>query len=310
MIYLSFNVPQTAISWRLAEMEDWKTAGKKFGVEVIPVSPGVQFNKKIPTAVFNMMGPVNVSHYRFLSILESKGVNVMNNIRDSSRADDKFLSSIDCAKIGIPVPKIIDLNTLGGPGNNFTGNIAKFVEQEVGYPCVIKMPNSGLGQGHYLIKSLLEFCDLYSIISLMNARSPLGDSYEDFFVQKFVSKNNKFSDCVRVQSINGEMVRAFLRRSEVHWKSNYENTITQTKAYDVSKTLDSSLIEMSKKICKLYNLKHAGIDFLETDNGWVLGEINTSPFTESTDTFVPFSLQPPGWSIYEELVKELLYPTT
>jgi glutathione synthase/RimK-type ligase-like ATP-grasp enzyme len=67
---------------------------------------------------------------------------------------------------------------------------------------------------------------------------------------------------------------------------------------------------MSKKICKLYNLKHAGIEFLETDDGWVLGEFNTSPFTESTDTFVPFSLQPQGWSIYEELVRELLYPTT
>ena len=309
MIYLSFNVPQTAFPYRLAEMKDWKKAGQKFGVEVVPVTPGVQFNKKIPIAVFNMLGTVNMSHTRFLTTLESKGVHVINHVRDSARAEDKFLSAIDCKNIGIPVPKNMDLNTLAGPGNNITGNVAKLVEQEIGYPCVVKIPTSGLGQGHYLIKNPLEFCDLYSMISLMNSRSPVGDSYEDFFIQEFVSKNNKFSDCVRVQMLNGEMIRAFLRRSEVHWKFNYENTITQTKAYDVSKTLDSSLIEMSKKICKLDNLKHAGIDFLETDNGWVLGEINTSPFTESTDTFVEFSLQPPGWSIYEELVRELLHPT-
>jgi glutathione synthase/RimK-type ligase-like ATP-grasp enzyme len=189
-----------------------------------------------------------------------------------------------------------------------TGNIAKLVEQEIGYPCVVKVPTCGLGQGHYLIKNPLEFCDLYSMISLINSRSALGDSYEDFFVQEFVSKGNKFSDCIRVHILNGEVVRAFIKRSDIHWKFNWENPITQTQAYDVGNAVDPSLVEMSKKICNLYNLKHAGIDFLETDNGWVLGEINTSPFIESID-LVKFSLRPEGWNIYEEIVRELLYPT-
>ena len=306
MIYLSFNIPQQYFPIRIDEMEQWKKVSEKFKIPIVPVSPeALFFQKSYPTAVYNMMGPVNTSHFRFLKKLESKGVRYINDIENSSRADDKFISSIICEEHNIKVPKFIDLNTYGGLVNNLKGEITNRIETELGFPCVIKYPNAGYGQGHFLVKSKVEFSDLYSILSLTNSKFGVHESGSDFFAQEFISDDGQYCPSIRVLMWKGEPVHAFIRRSKIHWKANLELLESQTTANhfpDIQRPIDDELRVMCQKICGIFKLKFAGIDIFETKNGYVLGEINSCPAIFST-SFNVFGSS--GFDPFEEIVKEL-----
>lgn len=307
MIYLSFNVPQAFFPIRIEEMHIWNDMSKKFNVPIVPVFPGALYSQKTdPIGVFNMMGPVNTSHYRFLKILESRGVRYINDIESSAKADDKFLSALECSKFNIRTPKNVDLNILAGIGANLKGEVTERIESQLGFPCAIKYPVGGYGQGHFLAKDKVEFGDLYSIIALTNSKFGLWESGIDFFAQEFINNDGKFCPSIRILMWKGEIVHCFVRQSSTHWKTNLTLPASNTTAdhfHDIDRPIDSELQYIADTVYKVYNLNLAGLDIFETDKGYVLGEINSSPSIFS-NTFNVFGKS--GFNPFEEIVKELL----
>lgn len=304
MIYLSSSVPVSVWPVRDDETEVWKLAGKKFGVDIHRVDPSILYNytNSLPVGVYNMIGPVNTSHRRFLKELEIKNVNVINKIDDTIRADDKYMSTLECIKHNLPVPKIIDLNMLGGVRSNIKGEVSKRIGSTLGYPCVVKVPESGFGQGHYLVKNENEFDDLYSVLALTNSKFGVYESAVDFFVQEFISDGDAYADNIRVYVWKGEVLTA-ARRYSTYWKNNLA-LYNKDSGVEFDYPIDDDMRYICVKACEIFNLKFAGLDVYKTQKGWVLGEINTSP-----TIYIPTHNIFGNINIFELLVSELLNPT-
>lgn len=310
MIYLSFDVEQKHFPYRLSEMNRWDAMSKKYQVPIIPVTPWkLYFDKELPIGVFNMIGPVNTSHYRFLKTLENEGVRYINDIDSARTADDKFLCNLKCKNHNIPTPKVIDLNTMSGHIHNFNGWMGQIIGDIIKYPCVIKYPNGGMGIGHYLIKNQNQFNELYNLLAITNCR--IGNHYSgnDFFVEEFIKPPQGLtSQTLRIYLWKNKIVGAFYRKSKSNWISNIEDgsdpSSTWGEAFsDIGRHIEKELLNLCQKIVKVFNLKFAGLDFFETDNGYVLGEINSAPahVAEKLDLFRGYEFDP-----IEEIVKELL----
>ncbi|NBO28128.1 MAG: hypothetical protein EBV10_02645 [Synechococcaceae bacterium WB6_1A_059] len=317
MIYLSFNVPQKYFPLRTNETEEWNKVGKKFDVQIIPVTPWALYLKnELPMGVYNMVGPVNTSHFRFLKHLENHGVKYINDIENSSKADDKFLCALECNRHHISTPKNIDLNLLGGVAINLKGEIADLIGDKLGYPCVLKYPNAGYGQGHILIKNKSEFNDIYGLISLTNGRFGVQESCVDFFVQEYIKPPKDFlSHGIRALVWKNEIINVYLKKSKIGWKSNIAGLgeffgIMPIEAEvrhfsELNRSIDKELEFLTKKIIKIFNLKFAAVDFYETHKGYILEEVNTCPGIFSNNPeFSYFGNS--KFNPYEEIVKELI----
>jgi glutathione synthase/RimK-type ligase-like ATP-grasp enzyme len=282
MIYLSFNVPTKFHPIATAEFQEFKTAGSKLGIEVIEATPWTAFSQtKLPVGVYNMNGVVNISHFRFLKTLELAGVNVINNIENSQRASDKFLNSQICQANNILVPKFLDLNLAGGVLGNMDSSWTRRVGEHIGFPCVIKSPMLGYGQGMYLCKNEQEFNDIYSLLAVTNPKFGEHEFGINFFVQEFVTNQGKICDSYRINVFKGKVISGYVRKSASgDWKNNQAlsySKVETTFIHDVDNDLPLEVISASEKVAKLFNLKFAGLDFLISDRGHFLHDINCPP---------------------------------
>ena len=311
MIYLSFNVPTRFHPIASPELAGFKAAGAKLGIEVVEATPYALFSQtKMPVGVYNMNGVVNTSHFRFLKTLELAGVNVINKVEDSQRASDKFLNSQICKANGILVPKFLDLNLLGGVLGNLDSSWARRVREHIGFPCVIKSPLLGYGQGIILCKNELEFNDIYSILAVTNPRFGEHESGIDFFVQEYITNHGEICDNYRVNVFKGKVISGSIRKSSAgDWKNNqglpYSNVET-TFIHDIDNDLPKEVIDTAEKVAKIFNLNFTGLDFLISDRGYFLHDINCPPgFWKHVETNYKFKNID---NIFEEILLELSNP--
>jgi glutathione synthase/RimK-type ligase-like ATP-grasp enzyme len=282
MIYLSFNVPTRLHPLLEPEHKGFREAGMKLGIEVVEATPWTLFSqKKMPVGVYNMTGIVNSSHFRFLKTLELAGVNVINKIEDTQRANDKFLSSQICQFNNILVPKILDLNLLGGVMSNATGAWTNRVRELIGFPCVIKSPLLGYGQGSVLCKNESDFNDFFGLLAVTNPRFGEHEHGIDFFVQEFISNNGQICDNYRINVFKGKVISAAIRKSSRgQWKNNQalsESQVETTFITNIDRDVPAVVIEAAEKVAKIFNLKFTGLDFLISDRGYFLHDINSPP---------------------------------
>jgi glutathione synthase/RimK-type ligase-like ATP-grasp enzyme len=311
MIYLSFNIPTRFHPLLEKEHNGFREAGKKLGIEVVEATPWTLYSQtKMPVGVYNMTGIVNTSHFRFLKTLELAGVNVINKIEDTQRANDKFLSSQICQANNILVPKILDLNLLGGIAGNMDSSITKRVAHQIGFPCVIKSPLLGYGQGLVLCKNESEFNDIYSLICITNPRFGEHEHAIDFFVQEFISNNGQICNNYRVNVFKGKVISGSIRKSTTgDWKNNQAQTsskVDTTFLYDLDNNLPPEVISAAEKVAKIFNLKFIGLDFLISNNGYYLHDINSPPgFWRHIEYNYKFRDID---NIFEEILLELVNP--
>jgi glutathione synthase/RimK-type ligase-like ATP-grasp enzyme len=312
MIYLSFNVSTKFHPIALPEFQGFKAAGQKLGIEVVEATPWTLLSQtKMPVGVYNMNGVVNTSHFRFLKTLELAGVNVINKVEDSQRASDKFLNSQICQANNILVPKILDLNLLGGVLGNMDSSWTNRVRDRIGFPCVIKSPMLGYGQGMYLCKNEQEFNDIYSLLAVTNPRFGEHQLGINFFVQEYISNRGEICDNYRINVFRGKVISGSIRRSSVgDWKNNQGlaySKVDTTFIHDVDNDLPREVIEAAEKVVKLFNLKFAGLDFLISDRGYFLHDINCPPgFWRHIECNYKFKNID---NIFEEILLELINPT-
>jgi len=312
MIYLSFNISPKFHPISLLETQGFKEAGKRMGIEVVESTPWTLHSQtKMPVGVYNMNGVVNTSHFRFLKTLELAGVNVINKVEDSQRASDKFLNSQICQANNILVPKFLDLNLLGGVLANLDSSWTNWVRDRIGFPCVIKAPMLGYGQGMYLCKNETEFNDIYSLLAVTNPRFGEHESGVNFFVQEYVTNRGEVCDNYRINVFRRKVISGAIRKSSVgYWKNNHaiaHGEVETTFIHDIDNDLPKEVIEAAEKVVKIFNLKFAGLDFLISDRGYFLHDINCPPgfwrHIESNYKFKNID------NIFEEILLELVNPT-
>ena len=194
-------------------------------------------------------------------LLEKAGYRLFNRADFIKMCDDKMLTFIACANMGIKMPK-----TIAGPlvYTDLNEDNFKFLDkviEEIGLPMVVKKVYGSLGEGIYLINTKEEL--VYSQI----ARNPI-------IFQEYVNKHPGQS--IRVLIIDGKVFGSFIRKNPYDFRSNFGELATSQKLQKPAKYEG-----FAQKIADKLRIEYAGIDLLTTeDEEPILCEINSNAFFE------------------------------
>lgn len=196
-------------------------------------------------------------------MLEKAGYRLFNKADFIKFCDDKMLTFIGCANMGIKMPK-----TISGPlvysdlkESNFS--FLKEVIKELGFPMVVKKVYGSLGEGVYLVKDEKELHDLYQEI----ARNPI-------VFQEYIPSS--FGKSIRVLIIDGKVFGAFIRENTRDFRSNFGDNAGSEELFNGEKYL-----RFAQEIADKLDIEYAGIDLLVDKNDEpILCEINSNAFFE------------------------------
>lgn len=274
MIYLTYNLPYHLYNgtFKAEETAMLMEAARDLKVDINTFSSmqDILF-KKIPDSYINMNGYVNRSHFRYLKELELLGVRYINNVENSFMADEKYFCSSKLRHNNIPTPQMIDLNQLFGVIQNSKNQITQLINDSIGFPCVLKVPNSGYGNGIFLVKDESEFNDIYAMTAWINPKFGYNETGTDFVVQKYIASSK--GRALRIILLDDQYLGCMYRENKLSWKINSETEGSVPSKYDA----DSELIKTCFKALKVLGLRYAAFDILFDDNEYTINEVNTSP---------------------------------
>ena len=196
-------------------------------------------------------------------MLEKVGKRLFNKADFIKLCDDKMLTFIKCANMGIKMPDTfagpLVYTSIQEPHLEFLDDIIS----KLGFPMVVKKVYGSLGEGVFLVKNKDELIALYREI----CHSPV-------IFQRYVSSSKGRS--IRVIVIDGKVFGAFIRKNGGDFRSNFGTTAGSDKLENPDK-----YISFAAKIAEKLEIEYAGIDLLDDDNGGiVMCEINSNAFFE------------------------------
>lgn len=205
----------------------------------------------------------NYSTFALMRQFEKFNIPVINDSVSVSTVADKLLTSQLLAKEGLPVPKTILIN--GEVDTNL-------IEEEIGFPCVIKATTGSKGKTVYLCKSKKEFKRLTDLLNAISLKKVL-------IVQEFVNASPGVD--LRVWVINGKTVAAMKRTGpKGDFRANLSNGGT-AEYFEITEEIDF----IARETARVLGLQIAGIDLLFTKHGVTVCEANSSPGFEGMDKY-------------------------
>ncbi len=177
--------------------------------------------------------------------------------------DDKFNEAVFMESIGVPKPKTILLTSTKSK------DIDDLIKEVEGYPCIIKKAMGSGGEFVELANSssdVLDFLDKVPHPSISGKRN--------IILQEYI-KESKGTD-FRVFCV-GEKVLGTIKRTSRNggFKANV-SLGGKAEKVEISKEMKA----YAKKIMKESKLLIAGIDFIKSNRGYLVLEINISPGIE------------------------------
>lgn len=216
----------------------------------------------LPDAVLVRTG--TDTNYRALCLLrqlESFGVPVLNSSDSITKSRDKLLSGQILAQANIPTPRTMLVN--------FPINV-EIIEEEIGFPCVIKIVIGTHGKGVYLCQNRQSF------VKIMELIESIGSS-KDLIVQEFISSGELFD--LRVWVIGGNSLIAMKRTAP---PGDFRTNIT-VGGIGTPYPLNDEIRELSKKTAEVLGLDITGIDLLYDGTKFLVCEANSSPNFKGID---------------------------
>ncbi len=196
-------------------------------------------------------------------LLEKAGYLLFNSADFTKLCDDKILTFIKCANMGISMPK-----TFAGPlfyNHDLNDENTKFLSQvgkEIGFPLVMKRVYGSLGEGVFLVNNQEELVNLYKKLS-----------GEPVLFQKYIASS--YGKSMRVIVIDGKVFGAFERYNPEDFRSNF-SVHASSRA-----TSNPKFLAFAQHIADKLNILYAGIDLLYGENDTpILCEINSNAFFE------------------------------
>lgn len=186
--------------------------------------------------------------------MEQMGVYVCNSSSAIAAVKDKMHMGQQLKGQGLPVPKTLLVK--------FPVSV-EMVEQELGFPVVIKTTAGARGFGVCLCESVDHFNDLMELLSLHQ-------STHGIILQEFITES--FGCDLRVFVLGDQVIGCMKRSSNGGFKANY-SLGGKVEAYPLTKEIE----RLSLHAARLFNLDIAGIDLLFSSNGYLICEANSSP---------------------------------
>lgn len=211
---------------------------------------------KLPDCVITRVTGTSYFEFALIRFFEANGVLVMNTADSIEAAEDKLLSLQTLAKNGIKIPKSI---------------LAKFpvdveyVTEKLGYPLILKTVLGAKGEGVMMFENERQLKDVCTIFQ--NAT----EGKTNLIFQQFIKKS--FGKDIRVMVIGGKAYGAAMRKgAEGNFKANVAAGGKALK-YDLNSDLEKIAVDAANSL----DLKIAGVDILIGEDGYYVGEVNSSP---------------------------------
>ena len=199
-----------------------------------------------------------------LSAIEAQEVRLFNSAESIRKCDDKMLTYFSLLDEGIPMPR-----TIGVPLNYGDGDLTPFyekVEEEFGFPLVVKTNFGSMGSGVFLAHDHQELMEIEAKVSR-----------QSHLVQEYIAAKPGLD--TRVLLIGGKVFTAYRRHNENDFRSNIA-----LGGHGEPTTLSQEQIELCEKVARLLGLDYCGIDLLEDENGHPLVcEVNSNAFFQEAE---------------------------
>ena len=187
-----------------------------------------------------------------ITFFESLGVPVVNPSNVAQLCMDKFATSLRLQKLNVP--------TIAFAVVFSEEEASQAIEQLGGYPVVMKPATGSWG------RLLAKINDRDALEAVIEQKMILGTPpHKAFYIQKYVEKNGRD---IRVTTAGNKVICAIYRVS-THWISN-----TSRGARALKCKVDKELEKISVSASKAVGGGVLGIDVFETDDGYVVNEVN------------------------------------
>ena len=175
-------------------------------------------------------------NYQLLETLHSRDIKTFNNVLTNKTANDKYLTY-----------KLLKDNNL--PYIETYLELSKIKS----FPCIMKSVSGHGGQEVFFVK------DLKEVNQIKNAHPNL-----KFIYQEFLENDGD----VRLYLLNGEVMASIKRKSPSDYRNNY-SLGGEVELYEPSK----EMVKAAKKVANLLKADFIGVDFLLTNSGFKIIEI-------------------------------------
>lgn len=206
------------------------------------------------------------STYYTLSVLrhlERLNVPLANTGDAIENAMDKMYSMQILAHHHIPVPRTMLVQ--------FPVDV-DLVEDQLGFPCVIKVLSGSYGEGVHLISSREAFNDLMEFVSTL--KSPF-----NFLLQEFI--DSKVGEDLRVLVVGGRVIGAMHRKSV---DGSFKANITRGGIGTPFPVTDQ-IAYLATEASKVLGLDIAGVDLLFHGDQFKVCEVNSAPGFEGFEKY-------------------------
>ena len=195
--------------------------------------------------------------------LERLGVILINGSNSIDTVKDKLYTQQILGESNLPVPKTL---LVKHPIN------VEFVENNIGYPAIIKTLSGSFGAGVFLCENRTQ---LKQLLKMAEITKP---SY-NIIIQEFI-KDSHGKD-LRVLVVNGKVVGCMMRQSV---DDDFRANITRG-GEGIPYQIDDDIEWLGGESARLLNLDIAGVDLLFDGEGYSICEVNSSPGFEGMDKY-------------------------
>jgi len=195
--------------------------------------------------------------------LERLGVILINGSDSIDNVKDKLYTQQVLGESNLPVPKTL---LVKHPIN------VEFVENNIGYPSIIKTLSGSFGAGVFLCENRNQ---LQQLLKMAEITKP---SY-NIIIQEFIKESH--GKDLRVLVVNGKVVGCMMRQST---DDDFRANITRG-GEGIPYQIDDDIEWFGGESARLLNLDIAGVDLLFNKDGYSICEVNSSPGFEGMDKF-------------------------
>ncbi len=224
----------------------------------LPPQLFIKEEKVAPPDVYMMLGDYDLNMKMLGDQLDLLGCFAYNNMKAKSIAMSKIATYQVLAKAGLPIIKTVPI---------FPSVTKEVLIHSLGLPMVVKPDNGFGGEGVILVRTELELENV-----LKNAR----DSKNVFLAQEYIETSKGFD--IRVVTVNHKAQYAVKRQTGD--PNEFRSNMKQGGSF-TSVELTDEILELSEKTSKASGLDFAGLDLLMGKEGYVVGEVNSSPGLKS-----------------------------
>ncbi len=204
-----------------------------------------------------------------LQVYDAFGVRCVNTSQASGIADDKIATTLSLAVAGVP--------TIHTAAAFDIDSALRVLDEKIGYPAVIKPVTGSWG------RLLAKVNTPSAARNLLEHKRALGSYHHGvFYVQEYIEKPGRD---LRIFVVGDEVIAASYRTNE-HWITNVARGAASKPC-----PVTPEIADISLRATRAVGLELAGIDLVETKDGYLVIEVNTGAefkgLIQTTDVDIP-----------------------